>query len=72
VRSFTSGLGVRQLLRICGILFLFAALAFAFSPVRWMAIVEGAAGIVLLAGSFRVTETSALPARRPPRRRGRP
>jgi hypothetical protein len=72
VRSFTGGLTIQHLLRLCGLLFLLAAVAFAFSPIKWMAIVEGVAGIVLLVGSFRVSTPPVPPARRPPRRRGRP
>jgi hypothetical protein len=72
VRSFTGGLNIQQLLRLCGILFLLAAVAFVFTPLKWMAWVEGAAGIVLLVGSFRISAIPDPRTRRPPRRRGRP
>jgi predicted membrane protein len=71
VARLTRILAKQQLYRLSGILFLLAAVAFLFSPTKWMAAVEGAAGLALLAVSFRVPKP-APPDRRPPRLRGRP
>jgi hypothetical protein len=71
VAGLTRNLTKQQLYRLSGILFLLAAVAFLFSATKWMAAVEGAAGVALLAVSFRAPQPPP-PNRRPPRLRGRP
>lgn len=44
----------QKMMRISAFLFLLAALAFAFTTVRWMAIIESILGIALFAASFRI------------------
>jgi hypothetical protein len=72
VGTATRSLSKQQLYRLSGILFLLAAVAFAFSPDKLMALLEGAAGLALLFASFRVRPAAPQPHRRPPRRSGRP
>ena len=43
----------QQLLRLSGVLFLLAGVAFLFSPVRWMAIVEVGLAAMMFALSVR-------------------
>jgi hypothetical protein len=72
VGSLTRSLTKQQLYRLSGILFLLAAVAFAFSRQKLMAVLEGAAGIALLFASFRVRPPATPPDRPLPRLRGRP
>src|SRR5579875_1309438 len=46
----------RTLLRLSAALFVLAAVAFAFSPARWMSVVEGCVALFLFVASFRVED----------------
>jgi hypothetical protein len=65
-------LTTKQHLRLTGILFLLAAVAFCFTPWWWVAAFEVAAGIAMLIASARTLPVRPPSARRPPRQRGRP